>query len=308
MADITRRDFMQFTIKLTAAMGLGSAAVPRVAEALALLTSKNAPPVIWLQGLSCSGCSVSLLNSENPNPATLLMEEISLLFHSTLSTATGELSMEVLRQGIDKGGYYLVVEGAIPAGMPMACRMGNETVADTVLAAARNAKAVIAVGTCASFGGVAAAEKNPTGAVSLPKFLKDKGVAATVVCIPGCPAHPDWFVGTLVHLLHFGIPPLDDKGRPKMFFSKLIHDQCHRFSDYARERFAKSFTAEGCLFKLGCQGPSTHADCSLRGWNGGVNFCIRAGAPCVGCASEDFASSASFSFFTKGASAEMKKG
>lgn len=307
MSDISRRTFLDLSIKLAIGMGLSSSAVPKVAEALELLSSRNAP-VLWLQGQSCSGCSVSFLNSEAPGPDQVLTQYISLLFHSTLSAATGAVGMEVVHRSIERGGYYLIVEGSMPVRMPWACRMGEESMVDLVSKAAKNAKAVLAVGTCASFGGIPAAENNPTGAVSVSRLLQDQGVSTPIINIPGCPSHPDWIVGTLVHMLKFGMPPLDDKKRPKMFFSRIIHDQCPRFADYEREHFAASFSDEGCFFKQGCSGPTTYADCSLRHWNGGANFCIKAGSPCIGCAAEDFATVGSFPFFTKKSSIEMKKG
>jgi hydrogenase small subunit len=167
------------------------------------------------------------------------------------------------------------------------------------LRAAKSAKAVVAVGTCAAFGGIPAAEGNPTGSVSVPKFLTDSGVQAATICVPGCPAHPDWLLGTLAHVLKFGLPALDTLGRPKVFFSHVLHDQCPRFADYERENFAMAFGEPGCLFKLGCLGPNTVADCATRQWNGGVNSCIRAGAPCIGCAGKDFVAKTAFPLITR---------
>ena len=91
-----------------------------------------------------------------------------------------------------------------------------------------------------------------------------------------------------------------------MFFSRLLHDQCPRFSDYERERFAKTFGEEGCLFRLGCLGPITKSDCNLRHFNGGVNACIRAGAPCIGCSGEEFAAKADLPFVTKNRAASKE--
>lgn len=298
MTDITRRKFIGLSVRLAAAMGLGSSAIPRIAEALEEIRSGTVP-VLWLQGLSCSGCSVSLLNSDNPGPLRILTRYLSVLFHSTLSTATGEVGMAIVRDRIDAGGYCLIVEGSVPQGMPGACKMGGDYFTDQLLTAAANADAIIAAGACAANGGIPGAENSPTGAVSVHKFLKENGIGTPVIRIPGCPAHPDWLVGTLVHALKFGVPDLDRQGRPKMFFSRLVHDQCPRFADYERERFAKTFADDGCFFKLGCLGPLTHADCSLRLWNNGINFCINAGAPCIGCAADDFPQAVSFPLFTK---------
>jgi hydrogenase small subunit len=295
MTKMNRREFVQVAGKLAALMGLGASAIPQVAEAVEQLAGRA--PVLWLQGLSCSGCSVSLLNSSPLTPERLLTRYISLVFHQTLSTATGHVSVEVVNKTIEQGGYILVVEGAVPAGMPAACGFGNEPFNGQLERAARRAKAVLAVGSCAVSGGIPAAENNPTGAVGVPAFLKQTAITTPVIAVPGCPVHPDWLVGTVVHLLKFGVPPLDEQGRPKVFFSKLVHDQCPRFADYERENFAKSFGEEGCLFKLGCQGPLTKADCNLRLWNGGSNTCIRAGAPCIGCAGGSFAAKTDFPLY-----------
>jgi hydrogenase small subunit len=298
MKDFSRREFLKLGGGLAVLLGLEATAGPVLARALEKM-AVAAPPVLWLQGQSCSGCSVSLLNSETPDPADILTRYIRLWFHSTLSATSGHQAMEVIQKSLDTGGYYLVIEGSIPVGMEKACVVGHQTMVEQTARAAASAKAVIALGSCASFGGIPAAEHNPTGAVSVPDFLKSRGVKTPVIRLPGCPTHPDWLVGTLSHVIGFGLPAMDDLGRPKVFYGKVLHDQCPRFADYEREHFAKTFTDEGCLFKLGCQGPITHADCTLRLWNRGTNSCIQAGAPCIGCASEQFARSASFPFYRK---------
>lgn len=296
---ISRRDLLKYGANLAAVMGLGSSAIPRIAQALTELAA-GSMPVLWLQAQSCSGCSVTLLNSQEPGPAQILMDSISLRFHSNLSGASGQVCMNVINRTIEQGGYLLVVEGSIPGGMPEACLMGNEPVGQLVTRAAQKARAVVLQGTCAVYGGIPAAEGNPTGALAGGVWLKKQGVATPRIALPGCPPHPDWLVGTLVHVLRFGIPPLDADARPKMFYSRLIHDQCPRFADYEREVFAAKFSDSGCMFKLGCMGPNTYADCTQRLWNGGANSCIRAGAPCVGCTSREFAARPAFPFYRKG--------
>lgn len=298
MNSISRRSFLELGAKLCALMGLSAGAIPRLAEAAEELASGKAP-VLWLQGQSCSGCSISLLDADAIGPAQLLTRYINLTFHQTLSATTGHQAVETVNKVIAGGGFILVVEGAVPAGMPEACTFGGERFGEQLLRAARAAKAVVAVGTCASFGGIPGAENNPTGAISAAQYLKNQGVSTPAILIPGCPCHPDWLLGTLTHVLKLGIPPLDELGRPKAFFSRLMHDQCPRFADYEREKFARTFGEDGCLFKLGCLGAITHTDCALRHWNGGVNSCIRAGAPCTGCGSEQFAAKASLPFITK---------
>jgi len=286
-------------------LGLGASAIPRVAEALEEL-SQGLAPVLWLQGQCCSGCSVSLLDSEAITPYKLLTRYISLGFHQTLSAATGNQAVEAVNKIANQGGYILIVEGTVPDKMPLACMFGEESFAEQLARAARNAKAVLAVGTCSCYGGVPAAENNPTGAIAVPAFLKGRGINVPVIRVPGCPIHPDWLVGTVVHALKFGLPPMDGLGRPLAYFSKSMHEQCPRFNHYELQNFAKTFGEEGCLFKLGCAGPITYTDCNIRSWNGGVNSCIRAGAPCIGCGGENFCAKAAYPLITKERAAQGK--
>lgn len=298
MNPLNRRNFLQMGARLAALMGLaGQEAMQGLARAAEKVAGGQVP-VVWLQGQSCSGCSVSFLNSDPVGPVSLITQSLDLLFHHTLSAATGHLAAQSLEQALTVPGLVLIVEGSVPVGTPTACLFAGIPFADQLRKAASRAFAVIAVGTCASSGGIPAAENNPTGAVSVTEFFKRNGIKTPLINIPGCPVHPDWLVGTVVHTVAFGLPELDASHRPRAFFKKLIHDQCPRFADYERERFAKSFGDEGCYFHLGCAGPITHADCELRLWNSGTNSCINAGAPCIGCAREDFAARADFPCFT----------
>jgi hydrogenase small subunit len=306
MPTFNRRELLQYGARLGALMGLSTSSFPAIAEALADLGSGGAP-VLWLQGQSCSGCSVSLLNGEAPTPVALLTQYLSLSFHQTLSTATGHTAVTAVNQVIARGGYILCVEGSVPAGMPEACRFGGEPFGQQMARAAKNASAVVAVGTCAAFGGIPAAEQNQTGAVSVPRFLDSERISTARILLPGCPVHPEWLLGTVAHVLKMGLPALDSVGRPKAFYSRLVHDLCSRFADYERERFAKTYADDGCLFKLGCLGPITHADCPQRHWNGGVNTCIKAGAPCIGCAGNQFAARRDVAFATKAQAAQTAR-
>lgn len=289
MPNLTRRTFLKAGASLAALMGLGASAVEAMADAVEAMVAGTAP-VLWLQGQSCSGCSISLLNTEQPGPLELLTGMISLKFHQTLSAATGTQAVDIIDTWTKrKGEFILVVEGSIPAGMPEACLMDGKPVADQVAAAARNAKLVVAVGTCASYGGIPSAKGNQTGAVSVPDFLDKQKIDTKVIRVPGCPAHPDWVVGTLAHVLKFGMPELLEDGRPVAFYGKVMHDNCPRRGQYERDRFAKRFGDDGCLYKLGCSGPTTRADCAWRLWNGGTSSCIHSGAPCIGCTWSSFA-------------------
>jgi hydrogenase small subunit len=311
MSEVSRRDFLKLAGVLVGSLGWPLPAqaeghppqpapervIEIVADGLEELASGGGKPVVWLTGQACSGCSVSFLNTIYPDPAYLLTEAISLDFHPVLSAATGAKATEAMNLRIEAGDYLLVVEGSIPTLMPAACRVGEEDFTDLVARAARAATAVVALGTCASSGGIPAAPPNPTGAVSVGAFLGSQGISKPLVNLPGCPAHPDWLVGTLVYLLKFGTPPLTEAGSPVMFYKDVIHARCPRFYQYNMGEFARQFGEDGCLFKLGCMGIRTNADCASRRWNSKVSWCIEAGAPCLGCARPEFANDPAFPFF-----------
>ncbi|MBA7624461.1 Periplasmic [NiFeSe] hydrogenase small subunit [subsurface metagenome] len=262
-------------------------------------------PVVWIQTGSCTGCSVSVLNSVSPSIKNVLIDEVipgkhvNLKFQATIMAGQGQAVLDVLEEvpKTNKGGYILVVEGAIPTkdggiygtmgekdgkAVPMASR---------VEALAKDALAIIALGTCAAFGGIPAGKPNPGGYVGTDQFLKPRGIATPLINIPGCPPHPDWFVATVASVLLSGLPKpeeLDEHKRPKVFYGKLIHENCPRRAYFDEGKFAKKFGEPGCLNELGCKGPVTYADCPLRMWNHGVNWCIGAGSPCIGCTEPGF--------------------
>jgi hydrogenase small subunit len=150
--------------------------------------------------------------------------------------------------------------------------------------------AVINAGTCSSYGGIPGAKPNPTGIKPVAEILKEDGISTPVVNVPGCPPHPDWFVGTVATILIGGLEALDvdSLGRPKAFYGKLLHDNCQYRGSFDKGVFAKDFSEEGCLYQLGCKGPVTNADCSHRKWNNGTNWCIGSGSPCIGCVEPEF--------------------
>lgn len=251
-------------------------------------------PVIWFQGAACSGCAVSVLNSLSPNIKNVLLDElvpgkhINLLFMPNVMTASGKLAVDVLidTEKSKKGEYILLVEGSVPAGD--FGEVWEETMENSLEGLAKNASAIIALGTCSAFGGIPKGMPNPTGARSVKDFLEQKNINTPVINIPGCPPHPDWFVGTVASLLLFGMPELDELSRPKLFYGKPIHENCERRPYFDKGKFAKKFSDEGCLYELGCKGPYTNADCPIRSWNSGVNWCVQAGSPCIGCCEPEF--------------------
>jgi hydrogenase small subunit len=201
------------------------------------------------------------------------------------------------------GNYILAVEGSIPAGMPEACVIYGKPLTEILPRLIERADYVVAVGTCAAFGGIPAAEGNYTGSVSVMDFMKSKGMRTQgrLVNCSSCPTHPDSLVGTFACLASEGYPKVDPKLlTPKMFYSNSTHDNCPRFHDYSKHIFAERFGDDGCLFKLGCLGPLSYTECPGRQWNGGVNWCVRASAPCIACSSPYFAKFKNFPFYRKG--------
>ena len=284
---LTRRKFLQLCAGSAAGYGVSSVLTPEVVQALKQKAGNQ--PDIWLAGQGCTGCSVSLLNAGRPDITETLLDIINLDYHETVMASAGELSMGILEKAIaDRAGdYILVIEGSIPTAHDgHFCYVGEKegkpiTMLEAVRTMGEKAKAVVALGSCASWGNIPAAPPNPTGAKPASEILPD----ATLINIPGCPPHPDWTIGTVAHVLLFGVPHLDSLKRPTMFFGphRIIHDNCERRQYFDKGQFAKDFSDEGCMYELGCKGPIAHCDISTRGWLGGINWCVRSGGGCIGC-------------------------
>jgi len=292
--ELSRREFLKRCGATGLAVGFAPSLLSEIVKTLEQAAAGK-PRVIWFQGASDAGCSISLLNTVHPSIAEVLLELISVNFHPNIMAASGDLAIGVLEEAVEKwaGEFFLVVEGAIPtANNGSYCTVGElggrpVTALDWVKSLGAKAQATLAIGTCATFGGIPAGNPNPTGCKSVGDVFKENGIRAPVINIPGCPPYPDWIVGTLVHLLKYGIPELDSLNRPLLFFSKPLHDRCERLGYYQRREFAKKLGDAECLFWLGCKGPYTYADCSSRLWLG-ANWCVKGGAPCIGCANPGF--------------------
>lgn len=303
MNSLSRRSFIKLGSALAAGAGLSRAFGSAFAAGLENL-SKGLPRVIWLQGQSCSGCSVSLLNAENPDIVEVITSMISLAFHQNVSAATGQVAMDAVdRVASDTTPFILIVEGSIPAGMPSACMIGGRTFEEILTPLLKKALFVIGAGTCATYGGIPAGEGNVTGAVSLKDFMLKAGVRTDrfLINCPSCPIHPDSVIGTLAYLAGKGYPAVHPQLlTPDMFFAHSTHDDCPRFHYYSKRVFAEEFgDNSGCLFKLGCLGMLSYTECPRRQWNGGVNWCIRAAAPCVGCSHPQFGLKKGFPLYRK---------
>ena len=303
---MTRRAF------LAAAGAAGATAflmanAPQVAAAIESSNTK----LLWLRGAGCGGCTTSLLNGGNPEVLTALGKmKLELAYHDEFMMQQGVFvdgspandagynSNVLLSSLINAGDYILVVEGAIPDG-PEGSGRYNMTGAvpfkNIFIDAVRNAKGIVAMGTCASYGGISRSLKitdsvgvSFSGISTLDGAMSRYGLVNKVINVPGCPSNPDWLLLTLADVLSGADIDVDTYGRPKAFFSSSVHDSCPRRGAYDKAIRDNSFSDGNCLYDLGCKGPLAFADCPTRRWNGGVSMCTQSGGPCIACVEPEF--------------------
>ncbi len=287
---LNRRGFIKGCTMAAAALGLSDAMIPKMIEAA---ESGKRPRVIWLHFQECTGCTESLLRASHPDLARLILDIISLDYHETIMAAAGHQAHHNMEETVENhaGEFILVVEGAIPTkDNGIYCKVSDFTAVDTLAKVAPKAKAIIAIGSCAAFGGIQAASPNPTGAVGVMDLVKGK----PIVNLPGCPPNPVNLLGTILHYLTFNrLPQLDSLGRPMFAYGRRIHDQCERRAHFDEGRFAETFGDEGhkqgyCLYKVGCKGPETFSNCSSVRFNDVDVWPVSVGHGCVGCTEPGF--------------------
>jgi [NiFe] hydrogenase small subunit len=287
---VSRRDFMKFCTALTATMGLSAAWVPKVAEVFA--APKQRPPVVWLHFAECTGCSEAVLRTMYPWIDTLVLDIISMEYHETIQAAAGQQAEDALHAAVKKhkGKFICVVEGAVATKYNGAYgKIAGRTFLQVANDVCKQAAATIAIGACATYGGVQKAAPNPGGYKGVGEAIGIK-----TVNIAGCPPNPINFVGTVVNYLLLGkLPALDDLGRPLFAYGKTVHDQCPRRSHFENGEFVTEFGSEEakmgyCLYEMGCKGPDTFNNCPTAKFNDGTSFPIEGGHPCIGCSEPDF--------------------
>jgi len=286
---VSRRRFMKYCAGITALMAMP----PGLTSAFAQnLRAARRPTVIYMPFQECTGCLESLTRSFAPSIESLIFDTVSLDYNHTLQAAAGHAAEAARNEAMEAawGEYLLICDGSIPtADNGIYGASAGESFIEQLKHAAEGAAAIVAVGVCASYGGVGAAYPNPTGAVGVAEIIKNK----PIINVPGCPPLPEVMTGTLVSFLANGVPELDKHLRPIAFFGNTIHDRCYRRRFYDRGLFAESFDDEGarngwCLYKLGCRGPTTYNACATIKWNGGISWPVQAGHGCLGCSEPDF--------------------
>ena len=240
------------------------------------------PTLLWFQGVTCNGNSHSFLNLENLEE---LLHKFELLSHPLLpSTKSFD---EITKCSISCD--IFIFEGSYDPLM----KRNDVFVSDIVKHYIKNAKYVIAVGSCASFGGMfmeILPERN-SGLIfkndeNYGEFLRYK---EKIINISGCPIHPEWLAYTLKMMLKNRVVEVDNLHRPIELFSNLAHHGCTRNEYFEWKVDADNFgEKEGCLYyKQGCRAPMTHASCNKILWNE-VSSKTRVGTPCFGCTEPDF--------------------
>ena len=286
---VSRRAFLKFCAVTASSLALPMGSARFIADALAATTR---PVVVWLNFQACTGCVESTARSFTPTIEDVILNSISLEYQSTLMALPGPDAVTNANAAMNarsaKGKYILLVEGAIPQsgyslteGKNALTRL-QETVP--------NAGLVVSIGSCAAFGGIPAANPNPTGARSVHDLMT-AGLIPTKphVLVSGCPPIPEVITGVLVYYLTYGtVPPLDSLGRPSAYYGQTVHSHCSRLIFYMHGLFATSFDDAGaragyCLYRLGCRGPYTYNSCTTIKWNKGTSYPMLTGHNCIGC-------------------------
>jgi hydrogenase small subunit len=275
----------------------------------------DAIDILWVTAaLGCDGDTVSITAATQPSLEDLVggafpgIPRITL-YNPFLSYETGDDFLARFRAAASGTGapFILVVEGSLPdetlAGDGHWAAMGAEEpygqpvkTCTWIDRLAPHAWAVVAAGTCATYGGIHAIEGNPTGCMGLPDYLgwdwRSQG-GIPIVCVPGCPVQPDNFMETLLYLLRqvagrAPMIPLDDCLRPRWLFGQTVHEGCDRGGYYEQADFAAEHGTPKCIVKLGCWGPVVRCNVGKRGWMGGVGGCPNVGGICIGCTMPGF--------------------
>jgi hydrogenase small subunit len=288
---ISRRQFLKFCGVMTATLALPGHFNTRVAQAL--LTNPR-PPLVWLEFQDCTGDTESFLRTTQPGVDELLLDTLSLDYHETLMAPSGLGTEQSLQQTMANypGQYICIVEGSIPtAAGGIHCLIRGRTALSIAQEVCGGALAVIALGTCAWDGGLAAANPNPTGAVGVRHAVPG---LQTLINLPGCPTNVVNLTATLINYLTFNEwPQMDGAGRPRFAYHEEIHEECERHDHYEAHRFVEAWGDQGhrqgwCLLKMGCKGKATHHNCPTVKWNDGTCWPVGAGHGCVGCAEASF--------------------
>jgi len=271
--------------------------------------------ILWITaGLGCDGDTIAMTAATQPSVEDIVRGSLPwipkvTLHHPFLDYRNGDEFLKPFYSAArgDRDPFVLVVEGSIPDETNKAegywASLGTDagtgqpiTTCEWIDRLAPNAWAIVAVGTCAAYGGIHAMAGNPTGCMGLPDYLgwtwRSKS-GTPIVCVPGCPAQPDNITETLLYLLHMAAErapmiQLDEALRPMWLFGQTVHEGCDRGGYYEQGQFADEYGSPLCIVKLGCWGPVVQCNVGKRGWMGGIGGCPNVGGICIGCTMPGF--------------------
>jgi hydrogenase small subunit len=271
--------------------------------------------ILWITaGLGCDGETIALTGATQPSLEELLSGGLPWIpkvrFHNpVLAYENGDdfLKPFALAAEGKLAPFILVMEGSIPNESNKAegywATLGTDkltgqpiTTCKWIDRLAPKAWAVVAAGTCATYGGIHAMEGNPTGCMGLPDYLGwdwKSRAGIPIVCVPGCPTQPDNLMQTLLYLLqqaagHTPAITLDEALRPVWIFGQTLHEGCNRAGYYEQGEFGEQYGEKTCIVKLGCWGPVVQCNVGQRGWMNGIGGCPNVGGICIGCTMPGF--------------------
>jgi hydrogenase small subunit len=271
--------------------------------------------VIWMTtGLSCDGDSVAMTSATNPSLEDIITQAIpgmpKVVIHNPVIAYENGAEFMQAWYDAEEGKldpFVLVLEGSVPNeqinGEGHWSGMGNNpetgqpiTTNEWLDRLAPKATAILAAGTCATYGGIHAMAGNPTGAMGVPDYLGwdwQSKAGLPIVCVPGCPTHPDNLSETILYLLYqvagqAPMIPLDEALRPTWLFGATVHEGCDRAGYYEQGEFASDYGSPKCLVKIGCWGPVVKCNVPKRGWLNGIGGCPNVGGICIGCTMPGF--------------------
>lgn len=248
--------------------------------------------LLWIHLAECTGCSESLFRTDLPDLAELIFDFFSFEYQETFMAAAGWQAEENIDKLLASGkDYILAVEGGVSPLDSFFFTVGAHGLNsyEALQKTASKAKAIFAIGTCSSYGGIQAADPNPTKACGIQEVLSKK-----VVQIPGCPPSDVNIIASLCFYALFRIlPNLDEKNRPKWAYGKCLHDMCERKAKFEAGVFASSFDDDlakngACLFKVGCKGVYTYNNCPKVKFNAKTSWSVQGGHGCIACSEPHF--------------------
>lgn len=261
--------------------------------------------LLWLQGASCSGCSMNFMCAKRPNPIELQERyDIEFIFHPSITPLSGKKVETLLKTYTKEPIDLLVVEGGVMTGPNNTGRYhhyAGKPFMEWIALLSKTAKHIIAVGSCSSFGGIPVISPNVNNTKGLQFVMREPGgflgehytsrSGLPVINIPGCPAHWMNVITVLIDLCEerLTIDDLDEFNRPEYLFKDYLHHGCPRNEYFEYRQEATHVGEQGCMFEnLGCHGPLVKCNANIHRWFDGWGSCTWAGFPCIGCVSPGF--------------------